>query len=130
MDEDTDKVSLSDLQLSIMRVLWEQPHSSAAQVTENLRGSRDLAHTTVATLLTRLEKRGLLRSQREGRQIFYTALMSESQIQRSMLADLLVTVFRGNTPALLSHLVQEDEIKADDLEKIRQLIEDKGGDHV
>ncbi|WP_395006393.1 BlaI/MecI/CopY family transcriptional regulator [Undibacterium sp.] len=130
MDEDTDKVSLSDLQLSIMRVLWEQPHSSAAQVTENLRGSRDLAHTTVATLLTRLEKRGLLRSQREGRQIFYTALMSESQIQRSMLADLLATVFRGNTPALLSHLVQEDEIKADDLEKIRQLIEDKGGDHV
>jgi BlaI family penicillinase repressor len=130
MDEDTDKVSLSDLQLSIMRVLWEQPHSSAAQVTENLRGSRDLAHTTVATLLTRLEKRGLLRSQREGRQIFYTALMSESQIQRSMLADLLATVFRGNTPALLSHLVQEDEIKADDLEKIRQLIEDRGGDHV
>lgn len=130
MDEDTDKVSLSDLQLSIMRVLWEQPNSSAAQVTEILRNSRALAHTTVATLLTRLEKRGLLRSQREGRQIFYTALMSESQIQRSMLADLLATVFRGNTPALLSHLVQEDEIKADDLEKIRQLIEDKGGDHV
>lgn len=129
MDEDADKVSLSDLQLSIMRVLWEQPHSSAAQVTEILRSSRSLAHTTVATLLTRLEKRGLLSSQREGRQIFYTPLMSESQIQRSMLADLLATVFRGNTPALLNHLVQEDEIKTDDLERIRQLIEDKGGDH-
>lgn len=130
MDEDADKVSLSDLQLNIMRVLWDQPNSSAAQVTEMLRDSRALAHTTVATLLTRLEKRGLLSSRREGRQIYYTPLVSESQIQRSMLADLLATVFRGNTPALLSHLVQEDEIKVDDLEKIRQLIEEKGGDHV
>ena len=57
-------VSLSELQLSLMRVLWQRGEASTAEVAEALRGERDLAHTTVATLLTRLEKRGLLASRR------------------------------------------------------------------
>ncbi|MFZ6819374.1 BlaI/MecI/CopY family transcriptional regulator [Undibacterium sp. Ji22W] len=130
MNEDNEKISLSDLQLSIMRILWAQPNSSTAQVTEALRSSRDLAHTTVATLLTRLEKRGLLSSQRDNRQIFYTALMSEAQIQRSMLSDLLATVFKGNTRMLLNHLIQDNEIHAADLDRVRQLIDDQGEENV
>ena len=42
---------LSDLQLSLMRVFWSRPHASAAEVAAELRTTRPLAHTTVATLL-------------------------------------------------------------------------------
>lgn len=126
MDDDLNNVSLSDLQIAIMRALWNKPNSSTSEVVEALRATRPLAHTTVATLLTRLEKRGLVATSRDGRQLIYRALLSESQVQRSMVSDLVSSLFMGNTSALLSHLVSQDEIAKDDLEAIRQLIESKG----
>jgi BlaI family penicillinase repressor len=130
VEHDLDKVSLSDLQLNIMRVLWKNPNSSTAQVVNALRDTRPLAHTTVATVLTRLEKRGLLSTKKDGRQILYAPLLTESQVQRSMVSDLLTSLFKGNAQALLSHLLKEDEIKVEDLDKIRQLIQAKGKPHV
>ena len=127
MDEDTSGVSLSDLQLDIMRVLWVAPGSTVVSVAEALRASRALAHTTVATMLTRLEKRGVVAATRDGRQLRYTAMVSESQVQRSMVSGLLSSLFRGNASALLSHLLREDEIGASDLEKMRALLDKKGG---
>ena len=84
MDEDigSGDVSLSELQLSLMRVLWARGEASTADVAEALRGERDLAHTTVATLLTRLEKRGLLSSRREGRALLYQPLVTQADVQR------------------------------------------------
>ncbi len=126
MDDDLNNVSLSDLQIAVMRALWNKPNASTTDVVEALRATRPLAHTTVATLLTRLEKRGLVATNRDGRQLTYRAMISESQIQRSMVSDLVSSLFMGNTSALLSHLVNQDEIDNGDLEKIRQLLENKG----
>ena len=55
----SDAASLSELQLDIMRVLWTRGACTTTEVTEALRAERNLAHTTVSTLLTRLEKQGL-----------------------------------------------------------------------
>lgn len=126
MEDDLNNVSLSDLQLAIMRALWNKPNSSTTEVVEAVRASRPLAHTTIATLLTRLEKRGLVEVSRDGRQLTYRALLSENQVQKSMVSDLVSSLFMGNASALLSHLVKEDEIGDDDLEKIRHLLESKG----
>lgn len=124
-DDDSKDVSLSDLQLAIMRALWDKPGSSTADVVEALRAERPLAHTTVATMLTRLEKRGLVTSTREGRQLTYRAEVSESQVKRSMVSGLLSTLFGGDARALVTHLLREDEIKATDLEQMRALLNRK-----
>jgi predicted transcriptional regulator len=125
MDEDQSEVSLSDLQLTVMRVLWAQPDSSTAQVVEALRATRPLAHTTVATLLTRLEKRGLVSATREGRQLLYRPEVTERQVKRSMVSNLVSSLFEGNASALLSHLLRADEIGTSDLEKIRAMLDSK-----
>ena len=57
-------VALSDLQIAVMRVLWERGEPSTADVAEVLAAERGLKHTTVATLLTRLEKRGVVAMRR------------------------------------------------------------------
>lgn len=129
MDDDSPDahdVTLSDLQLALMRVLWASGEASTADVAEALRDERALAHTTVATMLTRLEKRGLLASRREGRQIVYRALVSESQVQRSMVSGLVSTLFGGDARALVSHLLREDEIAPSDLEQMRALLQAHG----
>ena len=119
---------LSDLQLAVMRALWRRGSANTAEVVAELGPKRDLAHTTVATLLTRLEKRGLLEARRDGRTLVYTPLISEPDVRRSMVADLVASLFKGDPKALLAHLVREDEIAPGDLEKIRaRLKEDARG---
>lgn len=117
-----DDVVLSDLQLDVMRTLW-RGEASVADVVAALAASRDLAHTTVATLLTRLEKRGVVAVRREGRQLLYSARVSESQVRRSMVSGLIQSLFRGDAGALLAHLVSEDDVAPDDLERVRALLE-------
>ena len=129
-DDGKGDVSLSELQLALMRVLWARGQASTAEVAEALRDQqRPLAHTTVATLLTRLEKRGLIASERDGRALVYRAAVSEPEVQRSMVSGLLSTLFGGRPEALLSHLVEEGGLGDDDLARMRALLKSKGGRH-
>ena len=118
-------VALSELQIAVMRELWSRQEASTAEVAQALADQRGLAHTTVATLLTRLEKRGVVAARRDGRQLVYRALVSEAQVRRSMVAGLLGSVFGGEAPALVSPLVRASEFGADDLERIKRLLESR-----
>ena len=122
-------VSLSELQIALMRVLWRRGEASTADVAAELAEERGLKHTTVATLLTRLEKRGVVAQRREGRQLFYSARVGEAQVRRSMVADLLGALFDGDARALVAHLVQESEIAPGDLAKVRRRLA-RGGQNV
>ncbi len=126
-DEDDGAVTLSDLQMDVMRALWSGGERTVAEVTQALQADRGLAHTTVSTLLTRLHKRGLVASRRDGRQLIYRALVDEGQVRRSMVTGLLGSLFGGDAQALVAHLVREDAISADDLAEVRRLLEVKKG---
>ena len=127
-----DDVHLSELQLAVMRQFWQRGddgEASTAEVAEGLREERALAHTTVATLLSRLEKRGLLAVRREGRGLVYRALVSEEQVQRSMVSGLVSQLFEGRASALVSHLLERDDaLDAGELARLRALLaKHKGG---
>lgn len=124
-----DDVVLSDLQIALMRVLWARGESSTAEVAEVLAAERGIKHTTVATMLTRLEKRGVVTLRRDTRQVYYAARVSESEVRRSMVSELLGSLFGGDARALVSHLVDEAEIAPGDLEKLRRQLTRGGRDH-
>ena len=121
-DPDQD-VALSDLQIAVVRVLWLRGETSVADVAKVLAEERGLKHTTVATLLTRLEKRGVVGQRREGRQLMYRALVSESQVRRSMVGGLIGILFGGDSRELVAHLLRESEIEPGDLERLRKRLE-------
>ena len=125
-DDDT---VLSELQLELMRVLWRRGQASTAEVAEVLAQSRGLAHTTIATLLSRLEKRGVVASHKDGRQLVYRPLVAEQAVRRSMVSGLLGSLFGGDARALVTHLLREDEIAPGDLEQLRQLLSNKDSRH-
>lgn len=115
---------LSDVQLAFMRALWSRPGSSVAQVKEFLSDEgRELAQTTVATQLGRLEKKGLITHEVEGRQFLYRALVSEEQVQRSVLARVTEGLFGGDVTALVHQLLDHQEVSAADLAEVKRLIE-------
>lgn len=117
---------LSDVQLAFMRALWSRPGSSVAQVKEFLSDEgRELAQTTVATQLGRLEKKGLIAHEIEGRQFLYRALVSEEQVRRSVLARVTEGLFGGDVTALVHQLLDHDRVSAADLAEVKRLIEAK-----
>lgn len=123
----TDETSdLSELQLALMQVLWTRGEASVAEVAESLRPQRELAHTTVATLLTRLEKRGLLSARREARALLYRPLVQAEAVQRRMVGGLLGRLFGGSPSSLLAHLIDQGEVSQDELKAMRQLLEQAG----
>lgn len=119
---------LSDLQLAIMSILWEREEATVAQVHEAMHATRTLAMTTVATLLSRLEKRGLIAHRSSGRQFIYCPRVSEKEVRRSMVAHLTDRLFQGNAAELVSHLLTSREIDAGDVARVRELLETRERD--
>jgi predicted transcriptional regulator len=119
---------LSDLQLAIMRVLWQNGEATVAQVHAVLHEDRGLAVTTVATVLSRLEKRGLVRHRRDGRQFVYHAIVSDADVRRSMLSELTDRVFQGDITELVSHLLSDHELEPGDLARVKTMIESRQRD--
>src|SRR4030095_8725082 len=113
---------LGDLQLAIMRVLWGRSEATVADVHEALEPERGLALTTIATMLTKMEKKGVVDHRAEGRRFIFRPLVSESQVRRSMVDDLTSQLFRGDVTALVNHLLSEHEIDARELAQLRKLI--------
>ena len=121
MDE-TESHHLGDLQLAIMRILWSQGEASVADVHEALETERGLALTTIATMLAKMEKKGVVDHRAEGRRFIYRPTVSEGQVRRSMVTDLTSQLFRGDVLAFVNHLLSEHEIEPGELARLRTLV--------
>jgi predicted transcriptional regulator len=116
---------LGELQHAIMAVLWARPGAEAttADVHEALRRERGLALTTIATMLRKMEQKGLVVHRADGRQFVYRPSVSEDQVRRSMVGELVGRLFGGDPKALVAHLVSENEIDADELDELRRRLD-------
>jgi BlaI family penicillinase repressor len=122
------KYRLTELQLDIMSVLWARGDASVEEIRAALRPERDLAHSTVSTLLSRLEKKGIVRHRPDGRQFRYSAAVDPTGVHRSVMTGLSQTLdrlFGGDVTHAVSYLVAKGDMDEDDLAKVRELIEQK-----
>ena len=122
MPAEGDKQDLTDLQLAIMRVLWSGGEATVAEVVKALAGERPLAHTTVSTVLSRLEKRGVVECDRAGRQLVYTARVGRPEARKALVSSLIERVFGGDPAALVSHLLTEHGMREEDVREMGRLV--------
>jgi len=115
---------LGDLQLRIMRVLWQAAPASVADVQARLDGE-PLAYTTVATMLRKMEDRGLLQHREEGRKFQYEPIVTAEEVTRNMADDLVERLFEGSLAATLSHLLRTREVSREELARLEQLIQER-----
>lgn len=115
---------LTALQLDILRVLWERGEATVTDIWEALHPERGLAQTTLATMLTRLERRGVVTHRTQLRQFVYRPLVTEPQVQHSMVSELTSRLFEGDVSALVSHLLTAQDVSPGDRKRIRSMLED------
>ena len=129
----TEPIELTDLQLDVMRVLWRRCGATTTEVHRELAPSRNLAFTTLATILVRMEKKGVVERATDTRPYRYRACVTEPEVSRSMLGALMDRLFGGDVAAMVSHLLGGAGVSAEDVRRVQELVADKrremeGGD--
>ena len=119
------RVKLADLQLAIMQVLWDQDEATVAAVREALEPRHPVAHTTVATMLSRMESDGYVAHRTEARANIYRPLIDREDTGRSMVSDLADRLFRGDRAQMMTHLLAGAEITPEELARLKKLVREK-----
>ena len=122
-DDQLVKIVLAEREAELMQVLWEQGPSTVAEVQKSLRAK--LAYTTVLTILQKLEKKGFVRHQEEGRAHRYEATVRREAAQRSALKDLAAKFFNGSAALLLTRLMHDETLSGEDLQRIERLLQQR-----
>jgi len=119
--------SLTDLQLAVMKALWTIREGTVAEVLAAMAvEGRELAPTTVATLLQRLSKQGWVKHRKNGQKFVYRAKVNEKQAASGVLQRVLRGFFGGKVSALTAQLLESEDVSHEDLELMRALLERKG----
>ena len=113
---------LGNLQLQILQVLWDQGPATVADVLARLPADHGLAYTTIATMLRKMEARGLVEHDVEARRFIYRAGVRAEEVTRSLAGDLLDRLFEGSLADMVSHLLSTREVSRDELSRIESLI--------
>ena len=115
----------TELELEILKVVWREGPASVRQVRDALVPFRDLAYTSVMTIMTIMTRKGYLRRTKAGAGYVYKAAIKEEKASRGMLQDIVDRVFAGSAVAVMQHLLETAELDADELDQIRQIVNRK-----
>jgi BlaI family penicillinase repressor len=116
---------LGKVQAQIMEILWQRGQATAREITEELARTRPLAHSTIQTLLRKLEAKGAITHDRQDRVFIFRPLYQRSDVIASATRDLLARVFNGSVYGLVAHLLQHETIAPEERERLRKLIDEE-----
>ena len=114
---------LTPLESQIMHCVWSLGEATSRQVKEQLDPDRPLAYTTVQTMMALLRDKGFLASRRRGRADVYRPLVDRERVGRDRLREVMELFFSGSASALVSHLVNLDDITDEEIETLRQAVQ-------
>jgi len=116
---------LTATELEMMNVIWRIAPCSVHQVVEALLPQRQLAYTSVSTIVRILEQKGYVRSQKEGRGHLYEPAISKETYQVASLQHLVSNVFDGTPTLLVQRLVDSEQLGPEELDRIRRALRKK-----
>lgn len=116
---------ISDAEWRVMQVLWDEAPLSAAEVVQRLGDEPDWSPRTVKTMLGRLVQKDALTYTQEGNKYLYRPAVARSACIRDASRSFLSRVFSGDTQLLLAHLVEAGKLSSEDIETLKQTLEDK-----
>jgi len=113
-------LAVTDREANVLQILWDNGPSLVSEVQDRLEDK--LAYTTVLTILRTLEAKGYAKHTGEGKAHRYHAAIEPVQARRSALTHLTQKLFKGSTDLLLTHLVSDQQLSKQQLERIRELL--------
>ncbi len=119
------EAKMGQVQLKIMQLLWKLKRATARELTDELNRTEAIAHSTVQTLLRQLETKGSVAHEQDGRTFYFFPVVPEDKVKKSATRELLHSVFEGSVGGLVSHLLENEKVSAEELTEIRKLLDKK-----
>jgi predicted transcriptional regulator len=119
-DQTPDRLTPAEAQ--IMDCVWELGEATVRDVKEKLERTKPVAYTTVQTMMSIMRDKRFLASRREGRADVYTPLVGREEMGRSRLRDVIQLFFSGSAAALVSNLIESDEVSEEEIEAMRRAV--------
>jgi BlaI family penicillinase repressor len=117
---------LTQRELEVMRVFWERGESTVADARETLQGlGRELAYTTVATLVKILHEKGFLEQTNDERPFRFRPSRSREDVSRSLLGEFVDQLFGGSRELLLMRLFEDSKLTAKERSALEQILREK-----
>lgn len=113
--------NLTPLELEIMNVLWETGAANVQTVQQEL--ERELAYTTVQTMLNILHKKGKVKRSLKDRAYFYRPVVSRTQVASQTVGDLVDRLFGGSAESLVMSLVETKHLTPEKLADLKKLLD-------
>jgi predicted transcriptional regulator len=117
---------LTETELELMTILWKLGEGSVSDVIKQLPEERDLAYTSVSTILRILEQKGILSTRKEGRGHIYTPKVEKSDYEAKTVKHVVDRVFDGTPVALVRQLLDTVKLNEHDLKELKKLLEKAG----
>lgn len=114
---------LGKVQLDIMRVLWREGKATARQITDELNQKEPIAHSTVQTLLRKMEAKGAVKHEIDNRVFLFVPLYKEDEVTEVATHDLLSRLFGGSVSGLVAHLLKNEKISDEEMKELREMID-------
>jgi len=115
----------TELELEILKILWRDEPAPVRHVRNALAGFRDLAYTSVMTIMTIMTRKGYLKRTKQGGRYVYRTRITERSISRRMLSDLVDRVFDGSAVAVMLNLLDTADVDEAELRQLREIINHK-----
>ena len=115
----------TELELEILKVLWRDGPLTGRQVRDRLAKVRDLAYTSVMTVMGIMEDKGYVTREKSERTFIYSPRVTEAATKKRMLRDVVERVYEGSTMSVVVNLLESAEIDPKELKQLRALIKRK-----
>ena len=120
--------TIPDSELDVLKVLWDRGQATVRQALETLRAAgRQWSYATVATLLDRLESKGLVTSDRSDLAFVYRPAISSQEVRQRRLSNLVDKLYQGEPGLLVLHLLRSHPLNASQAKEVRAVLDEMTG---
>ena len=116
--------ALTDAEARVMSILWQRETATVGDVVAALTATRPSTYSTIQTILRILETKGYVTHEKVARAFLYRAVVDERQARRRALSHLVGRLFNGSPSLLVLNVLEDGQIDAAELKKLKRLIED------
>lgn len=114
---------LGETEMEILNIVWDLGEASVADVREQIQEYREVAYTTVMTIMKNLADKEYLKYRKEGLSYIYSAAVNPDQVRYSLIDRLVDKVFKGSPTDLVQTLVQNENLSEDERQEIKKMID-------
>lgn len=114
---------LGETEMEVLHHVWELEEATVKQVRNQILESREVAYTTIMTVMKNLADKGYLKYRKEGVTYVYSPAREPESVRSSLIGDLMKKVFKGSPKELVQALVNSKDLSQKDLGEIKQMID-------